>query len=83
MQSAEQAKSGPPAVLGPIPSIPVKLAYSLGQAAQNGGFDAAIAFIFFYYSVFSQSSREFLPWRHCRDGKAKYFRVDEFDKKFS
>ena len=33
------------------PSIPVKLAYSLGQAAQNGGFDAAIAFIFFYYSA--------------------------------
>ncbi len=29
----------------------VKLAYSLGQAAQNGGFDAAIAFIFFYYSA--------------------------------
>ena len=33
------------------PSIPVKLAYSLGQAAQNAGFDAAIAFIFFYYSA--------------------------------
>ena len=33
------------------PSLPVKLAYSLGQAAQNGGFDAAIAFIFFYYSA--------------------------------
>lgn len=33
------------------PSIPVKLAYSLGQAAQSGGFDAAIAFIFFYYSA--------------------------------
>jgi glycoside/pentoside/hexuronide:cation symporter, GPH family len=32
-------------------SLPVKLAYSLGQAAQNGGFDAAIAFIFFYYSA--------------------------------
>ena len=41
------------AVTGPTlkPSIPVKLAYSLGQAAQNGGFDAAIAFIFFYYSA--------------------------------
>ena len=35
----------------PRPSLPVKLAYSLGQAAQNGGFDAAIAFIFFYYSA--------------------------------
>lgn len=33
------------------PSLPVKLAYSLGQAAQNGGFDAAIGFIFFYYSA--------------------------------
>ena len=33
------------------PSLLVKLAYSLGQAAQNGGFDAAIAFIFFYYSA--------------------------------
>lgn len=33
------------------PSLPVKIAYSLGQAAQNGGFDAAIAFIFFYYSA--------------------------------
>ena len=33
------------------PPIVVKLAYSLGQAAQNGGFDAAIAFIFFYYSA--------------------------------
>jgi GPH family glycoside/pentoside/hexuronide:cation symporter len=33
------------------PSIPVKLAYSLGQAAQNGGFEAAVAFIFFYYSA--------------------------------
>ena len=33
------------------PSILVKLAYSLGQAAQSGGFDAAIAFIFFYYSA--------------------------------
>ncbi len=33
------------------PSIPVKLAYSLGQAAQNGGFDAAVAFVFFFYSA--------------------------------
>lgn len=33
------------------PSIPVKIAYSLGQVAQSGGFDAAIAFIFFYYSA--------------------------------
>ena len=33
------------------PSALVKLSYSLGQAAQSGGFDAAIAFIFFYYSA--------------------------------
>lgn len=33
------------------PSLLVKLAYSLGQAAQNGGFDAAIGFVFFYYSA--------------------------------
>lgn len=33
------------------PPLAVKLAYSLGQAAQNGGFDAAIGFIFFYYSA--------------------------------
>ena len=33
------------------PSVFVKLAYGLGQAAQNGGFDAAIGFIFFYYSA--------------------------------
>ena len=42
-----------PAVAGHAlkPSIPVKLAYSLGQVAQNGGFDAAVAFIFFFYSA--------------------------------
>lgn len=33
------------------PPVLVKLAYSLGQAAQNGGFDTAIGFIFFYYSA--------------------------------
>jgi GPH family glycoside/pentoside/hexuronide:cation symporter len=33
------------------PSIPVKIAYSLGQAANTGGFDAAVGFIFFYYSA--------------------------------
>jgi GPH family glycoside/pentoside/hexuronide:cation symporter len=32
-------------------TIPLKLAYGLGQAGQNGGFDAAVAFIFFYYSA--------------------------------
>ncbi len=33
------------------PPTLVKLFYSLGQAAQSGGFDAAIAFVFFYYSA--------------------------------
>ncbi len=36
---------------GPRPSALVKLSYSLGQAAQSGGFDAAIGFVFFYYSA--------------------------------
>jgi len=41
-----------PVVAAPLrPPVFVKLAYSLGQAAQNGGFDAAIGFIFFYYSA--------------------------------
>ena len=42
-----------PSIAGPPlkPPVLVKLAYSLGQAAQNGGFDAAIGFIFFYYSA--------------------------------
>jgi len=33
------------------PPLLVKLAFSLGQAGQSGGFDAAVAFIFFYYSA--------------------------------
>ncbi len=38
--------------LSPIkPSVFVKVAYGLGQAAQSGGFDAAIGFVFFYYSA--------------------------------
>lgn len=32
-------------------TIPLKIAYGLGQAGQNGGFDAAVAFIFFYYTA--------------------------------
>nr|WP_272886782.1 MFS transporter [Phenylobacterium aquaticum] len=45
--------STPDAGQAPVgkPSLPVKLAYSLGQAAQNGGFDTAIGFVFFYYSA--------------------------------
>ncbi|CAN1532407.1 MelB Na+/melibiose symporter and related transporters [Caulobacteraceae bacterium] len=41
----------PPAETPPKPPLLVKLAYSLGQAGQNGGFDAAFGFIFFYYSA--------------------------------
>lgn len=33
------------------PSKLVKLLYSLGQMAQAGGFDAAIGFVFFYYTA--------------------------------
>lgn len=33
------------------PTLAQKLFYALGQAAQSGGFDTAITFIFFYYSV--------------------------------
>lgn len=35
----------------PAPPFLAKLSYSLGQAAQNGGFDVAIGFIFFYYAA--------------------------------
>ena len=41
----------PPAETPSKPPLLVKLAYSLGQAGQNGGFDAAFGFIFFYYSA--------------------------------
>ncbi|WP_293902620.1 MFS transporter [Phenylobacterium sp.] len=33
------------------PSVSQKLFYSLGQVAQTGGFDTAIAFVFFYYTA--------------------------------
>ena len=33
------------------PSFLVKLSYSFGQVAQNGGFDTALGFLFFYYSA--------------------------------
>ena len=51
MDNIDEPAAAAPAASAPKPSIPVKIAYSLGQAAQNGGFDAAIAFIFFYYSA--------------------------------
>lgn len=44
--------AGPAVTLaGPKPSALVKVSYSLGQVAQSGGFDAAIGFVFFYYSA--------------------------------
>ncbi len=49
MQTVEPETDG--AVAAPRPSVFVKLAYALGQAAQSGGFDAAIGFVFFYYSA--------------------------------
>lgn len=33
------------------PTVALKVFYSLGQAAQSGGFDTAVGFVFFYYSV--------------------------------
>lgn len=33
------------------PSFLVKLFYSFGQVAQNGGFDTALGFLFFYYAA--------------------------------
>jgi GPH family glycoside/pentoside/hexuronide:cation symporter len=33
------------------PTVGHKVFYSLGQAAQSGGFDTAVGFVFFYYSV--------------------------------
>ena len=33
------------------PTVAVKVFYSLGQAAQSGGFDTAVGFVFFYYTV--------------------------------
>ena len=35
----------------PRPRVAHKVFYSLGQAAQSGGFDTAVGFVFFYYSV--------------------------------
>lgn len=51
LSSVDDAAGAAAVLVGPKPSAPVKLAYSLGQAAQSGGFDAALGFIFFYYSA--------------------------------
>ena len=34
-----------------VPSTRIKIVYALGQVAQSGGFEAAIGFIFFYYTA--------------------------------
>ena len=34
-----------------VPSIWIKMIYATGQVAQSGGFEAAIGFIFFYYTA--------------------------------
>lgn len=47
----EDAADPAATLVGPKPPVLVKLAYSLGQAAQSGGFDAAISFVFFYYAA--------------------------------
>lgn len=36
---------------GARPSFLVKISYGLGQAAQSGGFDAALSFVFFFYAA--------------------------------
>ena len=51
MSEVNVKRMSDPAVPTFKPPLGVKLAYSLGQAAQNGGFDAAVGFVFFYYSV--------------------------------
>ncbi|MCA6286749.1 MFS transporter [Phenylobacterium sp.] len=42
---------GAEAAGSPSPTKLQKIFYSLGQAAQSGGFDTAVGFVFFYYSV--------------------------------
>ena len=46
------SSEGPAAAHADIrPTIAQKVFYSLGQAAQSGGFDTAVGFVFFYYTV--------------------------------
>ncbi len=50
--SAHLTAAKPIAAVGEIrPTVTQKIFYSLGQAAQTGGFDTAIAFVFFYYTA--------------------------------
>jgi len=48
---AEGSNPAPPQPGDARPSLSVKLFYSLGQTAQSGGFEAAIGFVFFYYTA--------------------------------
>ena len=46
------SSEGPAAAHADIrPTVAQKVFYSLGQAAQSGGFDTAVGFVFFYYTV--------------------------------
>lgn len=54
MEQARVAGSGKAVPRGAplaVPTVGHKIFYSLGQAAQSGGFDTAVGFVFFYYSV--------------------------------
>ena len=49
--SESQAASGVDGRPDLRPTVIQKVFYSLGQAAQSGGFDTAVGFVFFYYAV--------------------------------
>ena len=51
MQRSEIPAEGAEAAGSVSPTRVQKVFYSLGQAAQSGGFDTAVGFVFFYYSV--------------------------------
>ena len=51
MERSEFPVEGAAATRPASPTRMQKVYYSLGQAAQSGGFDTAVGFVFFYYSV--------------------------------
>ncbi len=51
MDRSDIPAEGAEAAGSPSPTKLQKVFYSLGQAAQSGGFDTAVGFVFFYYSV--------------------------------
>lgn len=51
MERSEDTARGADAAGSASPTVAQKVFYSLGQAAQSGGFDTAVGFVFFYYSV--------------------------------